>query len=215
MLETSVVTPVSSFWVAEEAVTYFTKFKEHVDKLPYAVYAYFDSYRQALEIAYKNWLANTGGEVAEFDPTMSAAAQTYIKPVSASGEIKQLDISSVLPVTSTGDRGANTEELDSFVLTLEGIKESIISAIKVSNIEELELALVGGTQATSAETAFGHVYDLIGNLFDFLMIDDPERGSQSLKTAMEAVKTKYGDVATELSTIFDGFGSDSSAGTAA
>jgi len=168
-----------------------------------------------LENAYKVWITNTSGEVAEFDPTMSAVAQNYIKPVAASGEIKQLDISSILSVTPSGVRGANTEELDSFVLTLEGIKESIISAIKVSNIEELQLALVGGTQATSAKTAFGHVYDLIGNLFDFLMIDDPERGSQSLKTAMEAVKTKYGDVATELSTIFDGFGSDSSAGTAA
>jgi len=215
MIETLVVIPISSIWVSEEAVIYFNKFKEYVDKVPDAVYAYFDTFRQSLENAYKTWLKNTGGEVAEFDPTMSAAHKTFLTPIDANGEIKQLDISSIIPITPNGDRGANIEELDSFIVSLEGVKESIVTAIKVSNISQIEVALLGGEQVKSATAAYSYVYDLVEKLFDFLTIDDPDNGLQSLKSAMEAVIEKYGNTATTASSIFESYNSDSSQGTAA
>jgi len=212
MIETNIVTPVSGLWVAEEAVDYFGKFKEYCDKIPYAVYYYFDTFRQRLELAYKRWIANTGAG-AEFEAGMASAATVSLPAIAPNGELKQLDVSSIISITEAGDRGANTEGLEEFILTLGTVKESIISAIKVDTLTSIEVALIGGSQSTSASTAFTHVYDLIEDIFDFLTIDDPESGSQSLKSAMEAVNEKYGSVETNIST--DVFGSESSPETTA
>jgi len=211
-VETSIVSPVSTFWVAEEAVTYFQKFKEYVDQIPYAVYAYFDRFRQELERAAQTWLRNTGDSYYN-DESIPAEQRTFITPISANGEVIQLNVSSIIPVTTTGDRGANTAELDSFIASLETTKETIISAISVGNLSELESAFIGGTQAVDASSAYTRIIDLVGKIFDFLTVDDPSNGTQSLKSAMEAVEEKYGAVSTDVSTGFTNTFSNSASST--
>ena len=193
-LESGIITPISTEWYTPEGVDFFTSFKETVDGTAPTVQEAFDSFRASIQSAVDNWAQNTskeGGATAAITTTLETVTQPAMS----------LNVSAIQ--ASNGNVvGINEEGAAGVASGLEAVQSEIQTKLQtIASGLDASSAFLGGTQADAIQSCFGKVNEAVAKIFSFLT-----EGDESLMNQINKAVSKYGSVATDVASAFNGAG---------
>lgn len=181
-----IIKPMADAWYAENAVTFFENFKASVNEQAKLIRESFDKFRQNLENITNSWAETTGAE------SVSMAEITAPEKI-------EIDISSILPKNSNGDRYLDDSMVEVVITsgipsTEEAIKSQLASLSKELNTET---AFLGHGQDVALKDCFAEVVDSVHTMFETLLT-----GEDSLKTALDNYRSSYIEAAENIARNF-------------
>lgn len=182
-----IITPMADAWYAEDAVTFFGKFKDTVNQQAEQIKESFNTFKNNIESTTNSWSEFTGAE------------SVSMPDIDAPAEIK-IDISSIQPKNGNGDRALDEDKVEAVITsnipsTEEAIKSQL--ATLAQNLDA-ETSFLGHGQGAAVQSCFTEVVNAVHKIFESLLT-----GDESLKTALDDYKSKYVEAAEKVANSYN------------
>ena len=186
-LESGIVTPISQAWFTQEGVDYFNSFRDAVRNSENIIQEIFNAFNQGLRKAGENWADQVRSR-------QRVSVQNVGRPN------LNINVSAVRPDRG-GDIGIDENAANAVANQVAGIRADIQAELK-SQAQRLEAnaAFMGHGQADAVRNCFTQINEEVARIFRIL---DEDGDGQSLRSAIKAAVTKYGQIGANTSSFFN------------